>query len=158
MSVVLFRVDERLVHGQVVVGWGRRFHPSRMIVVDDELAVSLAEQEIYDMGVPEEIEASFWSEREAIERLPEVLADPDPAFVLTENLATMKRLIEAGIAIREVNVGGLHAAPGREEIVPYVHLGSDDAERIRAMEDAGVEVVARDVPGADAVRLVDRLG
>lgn len=158
MSVVLFRVDERLVHGQVVVGWGRRFHPRRMIVVDDELAGSPPEQEIYEMGVPEDVETSFWSERKAIERLPEVMEDPDPAFVLTEGLETMKRLFEAGIPIEEVNVGGLHAAPGREEIVPYVHLGPGDAERIRAMEEGGVVVVARDVPGADAVRLVTRLG
>jgi PTS system mannose-specific IIB component/fructoselysine and glucoselysine-specific PTS system IIB component len=44
MSIVLFRVDERLIHGQVVVGWGAELHPDRIIVVDDEIAHSQWEQ------------------------------------------------------------------------------------------------------------------
>ena len=55
MAIVLFRVDERLIHGQVVVGWGTRLHPNRIVVVDDDLAVSPWEQDLYTLGLPDDL-------------------------------------------------------------------------------------------------------
>jgi mannose/fructose/N-acetylgalactosamine-specific phosphotransferase system component IIB len=156
MTVSLFRVDERLIHGQVVVGWGRRLHPRRVIVVHDELAASVVEQEIYRSGLPDGIEAEFWTESAAAERLPEIMESDEPAFVLTEDLPTMWRLAIGGVPIPQVNVGGLHAAPGRERVLPYVCLDEEDMRRIRDLEAAGVRVTAQDVPTAAPVRLLDR--
>jgi len=157
MSVVLFRVDERLIHGQVVVGWGRRLRVGRIVVVDDRLAGAEQEQEIYRTGVPEGIETSFWSEDVAVERFAEVMEGDENAIVLTESLAAMERLVEAGVPIEEVNVGGIHAGPGREESLRYVHLSPSEVESVRALEAAGVRVVALDVPGGAPARLVDRI-
>jgi PTS system mannose-specific IIB component/fructoselysine and glucoselysine-specific PTS system IIB component len=156
MTVVLFRVDERLIHGQVVVGWAHRLHPRRVIVVHDAVASSAVEQDIYRSGLPEGIEAVFWTEAEAVARLPRVLESDEPAFVLTEDLETMWRLAVAGVAIAEINVGGLHASPERERVLPYVCLGDSDLKRIRELEAAGVRVTAQDVPTAAPVRLVEQ--
>jgi PTS system mannose-specific IIB component/fructoselysine and glucoselysine-specific PTS system IIB component len=156
MTVALFRVDERLIHGQVVVGWGRRLRPRRVIVVHDGIAASVAEQEIYRSGLPAGIDAQFWSESAAVEWLPEIMESDEPAFVLTEDLPTMWRLAAGGVPIAEVNVGGLHAAPGRERVLPYVCLGAEDVQRIRDLEAAGVRVTAQDVPTAAPVRLLER--
>jgi PTS system mannose-specific IIB component/fructoselysine and glucoselysine-specific PTS system IIB component len=57
MSIVLFRVDERLIHGQVVVGWGERLHIQQIVVVDDQLRESPWEQELYCLGVPPSVDA-----------------------------------------------------------------------------------------------------
>ncbi len=157
MTVALLRVDERLIHGQVVVAWARRLHPRRVIVVHDALARSPMEQELYRAGLPDGLKASFWTEREAVEALPAVDASDEAAFVLTEDLATVVRLVAAGVAVPEVNVGGLHAAPGRRRVLPYVCLGAEDGERIEALEAAGVKVTAQDVPTAAPVRLVERV-
>lgn len=156
MTVAQFRVDERLIHGQVVVGWARRFRVHRLVVVNEALAAARVEQDIYRSGLPEGIEAVFWSEVEAAERLPGMMEAEEPVLVLTEDLATMVRLARAGVAIAEVNVGGLHAAPGRERVLPYVCLTSEDRRRIRQLEEAGVRVMAQDVPTAPPVRLRDR--
>lgn len=153
MTVVLFRVDERLIHGQVVVGWGRRLEAESLVVVSDELAGSPAEQEIYRSALPNGLEACFWSEDTAVARLPEVMDSEARILVLTPDLATMWRLAVAGIPIREVNVGGLHAGSGRESVLPYVYLGPEDRQRVRDFEAAGVRVTAQDVPGATRVRL-----
>jgi mannose/fructose/N-acetylgalactosamine-specific phosphotransferase system component IIB len=151
--MVLFRVDERLIHGQVVVGWVRRYHPSRLIVVNNELAIAPIEQNIYRTGLPEGLGADFWSEDEAARRLPQIMASSECVFVLTEDLGTMWRLAEAGVPITEVNVGGLHAGGGRRRVLPYVCLDAEDQRRIRDLEAAGVRVVAQDVPTAAPVRL-----
>lgn len=156
MSVVLYRVDERLIHGQVVVGWARRLAPRRIIVVDDELASDALEQSIYRTGLPADVRADFWTVAEAIERLPAVEASDEPAFVLTAGLAPMARLVRDGIALREVNVGGIHRGEGRTRVLPYVSLGPADERLIEELEGSGVRVVARDVPTAAGVRLVER--
>ena len=153
MTVVLFRVDERLIHGQVVVGWGRRLAVERLVVVSDELTSSPVEQEIYRAGLPGPMKAEFWSEEQALARLPEAMKSEERLLILTPDLATMWRLAAGGVPIYEVNVGGLHAAAGRDSVLPYVYLDAGDRQRVRDFEAAGVRVTAQDVPGAPRIRL-----
>jgi PTS system mannose-specific IIB component/fructoselysine and glucoselysine-specific PTS system IIB component len=151
VSVVLFRVDERLIHGQVVVGWARQLRPRRIIVVDDALSDDPLEQSIYRTGIPEGIDADFWSEAEAVRRLPAVLQASERAFVLTADLAAMAHLTLQVAGIEEVNVGCIHHAGRR--VLPYVRLDEGDQQLIDEMSDRGVRVVARDVPNATPTRL-----
>jgi mannose/fructose/N-acetylgalactosamine-specific phosphotransferase system component IIB len=156
VSVLLFRVDERLIHGQVVVGWARKLQPRRIIVVDDELSEDALEQSIYRTGIPDGIHADFWDERDAVAMLPAVLESQEPAFVLTPDLPTMARLARAVAGIEEINVGCIHRGEGRRRVLPYVSLDAGDERLIDELEGKGVRVVARDVPTAAAVRLGER--
>ncbi len=151
MSVVLFRVDERLIHGQVVVGWARKLRPRRIIVVDDALSQDALEQSIYRTGIPEGIDADFWSESEAVQALPAVLQSSEPAFVLTADLATMAHLTLRVEGIEEVNVGCVHH--GGRRVLPYVRLDEGDERLIDEMSERGVHVVARDVPSSTPTHL-----
>jgi mannose/fructose/N-acetylgalactosamine-specific phosphotransferase system component IIB len=140
----------------VVVGWARKLRPRRIIVVDDELAGDAIEQSIYRTGIPDDIEADFLSEREAIATLPRVLDAEESAFVLTPDLPTMARLARLGVAIEEINVGCIHRGEGRRRVLPYVSLDEADEHLIDELEREGVRVVARDVPTAASVRLGNR--
>ena len=152
MAVLLYRVDERLIHGQVVVGWGMRLQPDRIVVVDDELAASDWEQELYTLGLPESIRASFESVAHARAQLDGWIANPERILLLTRDLTTMRRLAEDGaLAGREVNIGGIHHAAGRDKVLPYVFLGPAEREEIHRLVDGGALVVARDLPTARAV-------
>src|SRR5688500_16547869 len=158
MAVLLYRVDERLIHGQVVVGWGTRLHPDRIVVVDDELARSEWEQELYTLGLPEEIRASFIGVDAARAALDDWSSNDERILLLTRDLGTMRRLGAGGaLAGREVNLGGIHHAPGRDRVLPYVFLDAGERDHIRALVAEGVQVVARDLPttrGLDAQQLL----
>jgi mannose/fructose/N-acetylgalactosamine-specific phosphotransferase system component IIB len=159
MSVSLFRIDERLIHGQVVVGWGAQTRPDRMVVVDDALAVSEWEQELYCLGVPATVTAEFVTVREARERVAEWLREDERLVILTRDAATMLEVARGGLlAGSEVNVGGLHHAPGRREVLPYVYLSQEESAALRQMEVEGVTVSARDLPGTRKVPLDELLG
>lgn len=158
MPIVLLRVDERLIHGQVVVGWGGRLHPDRIVVVDDALADSAWEQELYCLGVPPEIEASFASVDGAAHRLSSWQSGGRRVAVLLRDVQTLHRL--AGLAeLREVpiNLGGIHHAQGRERVLPYLHLGAPEREQLAALGAAGLRISAQDLPTARAVPLADLL-
>ncbi len=158
MAIVLFRVDERLIHGQVVVGWGTTLHPQLIVVVDDELANSPWEQELYVLGVPPQIEARFTSVDDARGRLADWQQAAQRVIVLTRDVRSMRRLFEgAPLPQAEVNIGGLHFAPGRRAVLPYVYLSDDERQEIVRLAELGVEVSARDLPGARRVDLAHLL-
>lgn len=155
--VVLFRIDERLIHGQVVIGWGHELRPDRYLVVDDALADSPWEQELYRLGAGD-TEVVFLSAADAVAALDASLADASRTVVLTRDVDTMARLARGGgLAGRTVNFGGLHHGPGRTKVLSYLHLAPSDVEAIRRMVADGVRVQARDLPEATKVDLVEAL-
>lgn len=157
MPIVLLRVDERLIHGQVVVGWGEQLHTDRIVVVDDEISDSAWEQELYCLGVPPAVEASFVSVTAARELLPHWKQDDRRRIVLLRDVDALERLAVGGaLEGVEVNLGGIHSAPGRERVLPYLYLNSEDRERLRRISAGGATITARDLPSSRAVP-VDQL-
>jgi mannose/fructose/N-acetylgalactosamine-specific phosphotransferase system component IIB len=158
MPILLYRVDERLIHGQVVVGWGAQLRPDLIVVVDDELARSTWEQELYGMGLPPGLEASFHDVEEARRRLREWIESDRRVLLLTRDVHTMSRLAAGGLMRGEqVNIGGIHHAPGRRPVLPYVYLREDEERALEALEAEGVSVSARDLPGSRKVGLDELL-
>jgi mannose/fructose/N-acetylgalactosamine-specific phosphotransferase system component IIB len=156
VTLVLYRIDDRLIHGQVVVGWGQPLNVGFIVLVDDQVASAEWEQELYRMGVPPEMDLYFHGTSDAIEALAKYRADPRPGILLTGDIPTMRRLVdEAGV--RAVNVGGLHARPGRTQRLRYVFLSPDDERQPRELAARGAVVTAQDVPGARPVSLADLL-
>jgi mannose/fructose/N-acetylgalactosamine-specific phosphotransferase system component IIB len=159
MSVVLFRVDERLIHGQVVVGWGSQLHPERIIVVDDELATSRWEQELYELGLPTETHSEFTTVAAARDALPQWQQNSQRLIVLTRDVGTMLRLAQDGL-LRDanVNIGGIHHAPGRRRVLPYIYLSAGEESALRQLAQSVAHVSARDLPSARSVDVDHLLG
>lgn len=158
MPIVLFRVDERLIHGQVVVGWGGPLHADRIVVVDDEIAASPWEQELYCLGVPPEMEARFAAVDEARALVPEWRDGPRRVIALVRDIPTALRLAEGGaLSGEEVNLGGIHHAEGRRRVLPYLHLDDGDREALRRLSAMGALVSARDLPATRPVPLEELL-
>lgn len=158
MPVLLYRVDERLIHGQVVVGWGAQLRPDQIVVVDDELAESPWEQELYTLGLPPDVGADFYDVASARSRLPGWKGDPRRIILLIRDIGTLVRLGEGGLLQGEhVNIGGIHYAPGRREVLPYVYLSPAEERELGALAESGVAISARDLPGSRRFELSDLL-
>ena len=154
MPIVLLRVDERLIHGQVVVGWGERLNMDRIVVVDDELSTSAWEQELYCLGVPPSVDANFVGVDEARRSLAHWQSDTRRIVVLVRDVSTLRRLADDG-AMRglEVNLGGVHHAAGRERLLPYLFLSPAEHLALTEVAAEGVKISARDLPSAREVAL-----
>lgn len=152
MSLALIRLDDRLIHGQVVVGWGQPLKVGFIVLVDDEVRNSAWEQDLYRMGVPPGIDVVFAAVAEVSRHLAEWAADPRPGILLVGDVDTLAGLIAAaGNDIQRINVGGVHHRPGRIERLRYVYLTDDEAAKLKQLATNGVEVTAQDVPTARAV-------
>jgi len=153
LPIVLYRVDERLIHGQVVIGWGLQLRPDRYLVVDEALAGSAWEQDLYRLGAGD-AEVVFATPDEARALVPQWRAAPERSIVLTRDIATMLGLARDGVLEgAQINLGGLRHAPGREEVLTYLHLSDDDMRDLEALAGAGVEVSAQDLPDSHRVTL-----
>jgi mannose/fructose/N-acetylgalactosamine-specific phosphotransferase system component IIB len=148
LGIELFRIDDRLIHGQVVVGWGQPLELGFITLVDDEVADSGWEQELYRMGVPPEMDVYFHSVRSAVAALPELARDPRPGALLTGDIATMARLADGASIIRHINLGGIHHRSGRVQRLRYVFLAPDEEAALRALQARGITITAQDVPAA----------
>lgn len=153
MAIVLLRLDERLIHGQVVVGWGSQLRPDRFLIVDDALAESQWEQELYALGAGGAV-TLFLGVDEARCRLAEWRADGTRSILLVRDVATLARLGEGGALQGScVNLGGVHHGPGRREVLGYLHLSPDEESELAALEESGAQVSAQDLPSTPRVPL-----
>ena len=151
MSVALYRIDDRLIHGQVVVGWGQPLNVTFIVLVDDEVRSSDWEQDLYRMGVPPSIEVRFASVDEAARELSAWEADARVGILLVGDIDTAVALAERAPQVRRFNVGGVHHRTGRTERLRFVYLSEDEARKLRSLAARGVEVTAQDVPTARPV-------
>jgi mannose/fructose/N-acetylgalactosamine-specific phosphotransferase system component IIB len=150
MGIQLYRIDDRLIHGQVVVGWGQPHNIRFLVLVDDLVASSDWEKELYRMAVPPEMDIYFADVESAVRDHARYAGDPRPGILITGDITSMLRLVKGVKAIGSVNLGGIHHRAGRVEKVRYVFLTPDEEDQLRALESSGVEVTAQDVPSARA--------
>ncbi len=154
MPLELLRIDERLIHGQVLAGWGARLGIDFYVIVDDALAASPWEQEIWASALGEDGRAEFLTVEEAIALFDELDAREARGALLTRYTAPMRALAEAGrLEGRRVNVGGIHDGPGRRRYLDYVYLTPDERSDLETIAARGSVVAARDLPTAPAVPL-----
>ncbi len=160
MTIVLLRVDERLIHGQVVVGWGNQLRPTKYVVIDDELAASSWEQDLYKLAVPSKTDVAFLTRAEACEAIAEMKDDPEARIVmLLRTLDTARTLAQDGVLEGMVlNLGGLHHRDGCNALRGYLHLNEDDRQALADIKHHGLELVGQDLPSSPKVPIEELLG
>jgi PTS system N-acetylgalactosamine-specific IIB component len=146
VPLLLARIDDRLIHGQVAFGWGRALRPTLYLVVSDAVRADAERSDLCLIGVPEEARGRVASVAEALS--PPLLHEIERERTLAVMPGTEEalRLAEGGFPLRELNVGGLHHAGGTREVLPYVFLDDEDRARLATIAARGVRVTAQDLP------------
>lgn len=153
MGIELFRIDDRLIHGQVVVGWGQPLDIAFIVLVDDAVAESDWEQELYRMGVPPEMDVYFESVERAASTLETRRTESRPGLLVTADITSMSRLAQQCGGIARVNLGGIHYRAGRVQKLRYLFLDGAEERELREMAARGTVITAQDVPSARPIPL-----
>ena len=149
MSIVLARIDDRLIHGQVTVGWSQRLRPDRIVLVNDDVAEDPWQTRVYASSVPPSVEVAVLTVAAAAPLLRGMAAPAagGRAILLTANPGDMLALVRAGVGLSWINIGGLHHVPGKHALLPYVYVDAGDLGVFRELLAHGCALVARQVPG-----------
>ena len=146
MDLQLLRIDDRLIHGQVVLGWAKFLESRRIILCDDWVAENEWERELYLSCVPADLEARIMSLRETSQYLRDGNEDPGRTIVLMKSPEDVLRLVESGFLPGFVNLGGIHFANNRKRYLPYLYLNDLEVEQLKTLEARGCHIICQDVP------------
>ncbi|MBN2357742.1 PTS sugar transporter subunit IIB [candidate division KSB1 bacterium] len=146
MPLVQVRIDDRLIHGQVVVGWRNELKPQRIMLCSDEVAGSDWQKTIYLSAVTNDIAASVLTLKETIRFLNSEKQSKERILLLVDKPKTIVDLVAAGVPIEKVNVGGMHFKPGKNQIAPFIFVDEEDVAYFRMLYDKGIKLEGRDVP------------
>ncbi len=147
MPLCLVRIDDRLIHGQVVLGWARALKPDRIVVANDRIASNSWERKFYTSSVPTHIKVSFLGLEETARQLLNNLFKNEVVMILLESVKDVLTIVEKGVTLKEINIGGLHYRDGAHELLPYVFLTDEDKADLRELVKKSVTLLAQDIPG-----------
>ncbi|HTM58482.1 MAG TPA: PTS sugar transporter subunit IIB [Candidatus Udaeobacter sp.] len=154
MSWLIHRIDDRLIHGQVVIAWGERMRPKRIVIADDAAAADSWERGLLASAAPG-VAVEVLSVEAAALGYDAESAREGGAFLLVRDLVSALRLVELGARIDRFTLGGLHYAPGKDRINEYVYLGAEDRRAARELIGRGVRLELQDVPATTPTALAD---
>ncbi|BBS38848.1 PTS galactosamine transporter subunit IIB [Enterobacter cloacae complex sp. 2024EL-00215] len=146
-NILLTRIDNRLVHGQVGVTWTSTIGANLLIVVDDEVAKDDIQQKL--MGITAET-YGFGIRFFSVEKTTAIIAKAAPhqkIFLICRTPETVKKLIEGGVPLKDVNVGNMHFSEGKKQISSKVYVDDNDLSNLRFIKRSGVNLFIQDVPG-----------
>jgi D-glucosaminate-specific PTS system IIB component len=140
VSLRLVRIDDRLIHGQVVAVWLRVLGARRIVIVDDSTARDEFLREVLTLAAPPGVPVEVLGLAEGAARCVDLAASPEPAIVLVRAPRTVLLLKQAGVPIEVVDLGGLGAGPGRKRIHKTVSASAEEIAELRELERLGVRV------------------
>jgi PTS system mannose-specific IIB component len=142
--ISLVRVDNRLIHGQVVEAWLPWLRANRLLVADDEAAGNLLTRTAMGLAVQAFIEVRI----EPLLKVDYVslALDSSRTLVLVRDIASLMGAREKGLKLAQVNLGNIHFSFGRRRISSSVFLSQEETDQLKILVQEGVEVEARGVP------------
>lgn len=158
MPLVMIRIDDRLIHGQVVVGWGSVLKPDRILLCSDEVATVEWQKTIYLSAVPEPLSASVLTLDDTVKALTSNEFGDDKILLLVDSPKSIIDLVDNSVEITQVNVGGMHFKPGKNQISPFIFVDEQDIAHFKVLCEKGIKLEGRDVPTRSPVDICTVLG
>ena len=144
--IKLFRVDDRLIHGQVQTKWISTVGAEKIIVVDTKTSQDPIALQILKIAVPNNIELLVYNETDAVEILIKEGISKSKSMVLFKSITTIERLVNQGVDIREVNVGPVSSKPGTRKIVKNTYFTSEEINAATKLSENNVYIYFQLVP------------
>lgn len=159
MNIVLNRIDERLVHGQVLASWAKKLQARQILVIDDQLASDQFAETVFTMALPADVGLKIFDVAEGGEYL-QSRADGTPpnTILLMKTPEVAKRLWDMGYHPKAINIGGMSAGPARKHLCRSLYASEKEIDFFREFGDGGTEVYVQVVFSENKVRVDELIG
>jgi len=146
MEIQLIRIDDRLIHGQVVVGWVKTLKTESLVVVNNAIAANNMQKTLMEMAVPSDLKVFFFTIEEAAKAVQKPKENLK-SLLLFSNPADVLAFADQGAALVSVNIGGMHFCEGKRQVGKTICVNDKDVEAFKKLKRKGVELEVRAVPG-----------
>jgi PTS system mannose-specific IIB component len=142
----LVRIDDRLIHGQVIAVWCRHQTFKRIIVIDDAVAKDAFMQQVLRLAAPSGITVEAMEVAASVEPL-NAIPNKENVMLLMKTPLTAKRLYEAGVPYTDLNIGGIGMGPGRKNVFKNIAMSEEEKGHLKDLTAKGVNITLLTVPG-----------
>ncbi len=144
-NILLTRIDNRLIHGQVATQWTSSIGANLLLVANDDVANNTFRQGLMDMAAPSYAQTRYWTIQKTIDTIHKA-SDAQKIFIVCENPQDVLKLVEGGVPIKKVNIGNMHMSEGKRQVAGSVAVDASDVEAFEKLRNLGVELEIRKVP------------
>mgnify|MGYP002625192505 FL=1 len=144
-NIVLVRIDNRLIHGQVATQWTSTVGANLILVANDEVAGNKMRQNLMNMAAPQGVATRYFS----IQKTIDVIGKASPRqkiFIVAETPEDVLTLVKGGVPIKKVNIGNMHMSEGKRQVATSVAVNDEDVAAFKELQELGVELEIRRVP------------
>ena len=148
MNINVFRIDDRLIHGQIITKWIKDANAKMIMVVDDKAAGDKTQQMILKFAVPAGIKLEILSKEAAVKRVAEDTTNTN-VLMLVRNPKEANALVEMGLKVDRIIIGNISNSKsevGRTKLLAYIYVEPADVEAIKSLNDKGILLEVKAVP------------
>jgi len=153
MEVQLFRIDDRLIHGQVVIAWVNALNSKSILLCDDSVYENDWEKELYQSCAPDFLKIKIMNVDETIVALLDETQDFSKTIILVNGPEVIEKIVNRGVQLHNINVGGIHFREGRDNLLTYLYLDDAEKDTFKRCMEKGVHFECLDVPTGNKVKL-----
>ena len=154
MSIKIVRIDDRLIHGQIVQGWLKTIDVDKILIVSDEVANDEMQQVLLSMAVPSSVKLVIKNINDASYEIANEVYEQDNLMILFSNPQDIVKMIDNGIKFQSINIGGMHYAHGKKQLLTNLSVDKSDVEAFLKLINCGIELETRALPQDDRYNAV----
>lgn len=156
MKISLCRVDERLIHGQVMTAWVKKCWIKKIILIDDELASDDFMKEVLTLSAPSGVKVEVRSVEDALQTINNSGND-ESTLLLFKEIKFAYELFKVGYDLKELNIGNVGSSPVRKAITNQVYLSEEEKNMCRELNEKGVYVYIQKLPQDSQVDVMTKI-
>lgn len=143
---LIIRIDDRLIHGQVLVGWCSKFPIKKFIICDDEILRNEWERNLILSAASSDYSTEILSIKDTCQYINENLDSPISTMILVDSPKQIKRMNEIGLRLMRINVGGIHYREGRTQYLRFLFLSKEEVKIFKELMNDGYIFECQDLP------------
>ncbi|EOV9703549.1 PTS mannose transporter subunit IIAB [Cronobacter dublinensis] len=155
MVIGLARIDDRLIHGQVATRWTKETNVTRIIVVSDEVAADNVRKTLLTQVAPPGVTAHVVDVAKMIRVYNNPKYAGERVMLLFTNPTDVERVVEGGVNITSVNIGGMAYRQGKTQVNNAVSVDEKDIEAFKKLNARGIELEVRKVSNDPRLKMMD---
>lgn len=153
MPISFVRIDDRVIHGQIVARWSKLKPCNGILVIDDKIAQDPLQKEIFKHAAPSNIKVGVYTAEEGVEKVNKAKQAKNSYFVIVKSPVTLKKLIELGGDFgTELNVGPMSARGTTQTIGKNVSITEEEKEAFDYLQNKGINIIFQLVPEETPVK------
>lgn len=154
-GIIHIRVDDRLIHGQVATQWTNELGASRIMVINDDVAVNDVQKTVLRMAAPPNVATSIITKQTAATNILAEKYKGQKVLIVVKSPVDLLDLMEMGLPIKTVNVGNMSVREGTRHVRPTVSITETEEAAFKELLNRGVEITTIMVPGDNKIYLKD---